>query len=636
MSNTVKLKHKLTLLWATVVLVLLAMFLAGLEARSRIYVEEKARIEHEARQANLAFSEFTGQMVNQVDALLSSVRQFYLRTRSIEETERFIDNLGFDKSIIDNIYLINDQGEVQISHEPAIRGTSIADRDYFQALQNRRDGRPYISGVEAGRITGKLLFRIASRISHAEGTFAGIALATINPQAFANYYQLLSPGTQRAVSLLGSEDRKLRARIPEPTAAQWATPIVSPLWKQLEASASGTYQTRSFVDGIERTYVYQKMDNLPLVIILGFSEADVEQRVDQRFKRLISIEFAAAVFILMLSIVLSIVFIGRERVEQANKKLKALYQQMRTQAMFDALTGLPSRPMFFDRLSKELSTARRNDKSVGLLFLDLDGFKRVNDEFGHDAGDTVLKTVSKRWLAAVREIDTVARLGGDEFAIIVGNLESSDSAALIAQKLIDVLGTDIELPDGRFGHVGTSIGIAIYPNNGTEIDSLLAAADAAMYVSKSRGKNTFTFSDEHPDRQDDNGAWVPFNSSHLIGIEEIDQQHRQLVSMVNQINQAIIAKTAQKSIERLFKELIAFTIFHFETEHRLMVRYAYPGLAVHDHDHEQLVDEVTRIASELPQGNDLLVLQTIKDWLIGHIQNADKPLGAFLVKRGLS
>lgn len=67
-----------------------------------------------------------------------------------------------------------------------------------------------------------------------------------------------------------------------------------------------------------------------------------------------------------------------------------------------------------------------------------------------------------------------------------------------------------------------------------------------------------------------------------------------------------------------------------------MVRYAYPGLAVHDHDHEQLVDEVTRIASELPQGNDLLVLQTIKDWLIGHIQNADKPLGAFLVKRGLS
>lgn len=106
--------------------------------------------------------------------------------------------------------------------------------------------------------------------------------------------------------------------------------------------------------------------------------------------------------------------------------------------------------------------------------------------------------------------------------------------------------------------------------------------------------------------------------------------------MVNQINQAIIAKTAQESIERLFKELIAFTIFHFETEHRLMVRYAYPGLAVHDHDHEQLVDEVTRIASELPQGNDLLVLQTIKDWLIGHIQNADKPLGAFLIKRGLS
>lgn len=636
MNHSVKLKQKITLLWAVVLLVLVAMFLAGLEARSRSYAEEKARLEHEATLANLAFSEFTSQVVNQVDALLSSVRQFYLRTGSIDETEGFINNLGFDKSIVDNIYLIDASGAVQISHDQKTRGRSIADRDFFQALRDRNDGLPFISAVEKGRITDKLHFRISCRINRPDGSFGGIVVATINPQAFADYYQRLTPGAQRVVALFGTNDKKIRARFPEPEPAQWSKQIESPLWAQINAADNGVFQTISPVDGIPRIYVFAKVGALPLVMMLGFSEADIVRSVEQHTRPLLQGAIATIVFVLMLSIILTIVFISRERFERANQKLGALYKQMRTQAMFDALTGLPSRPMFFDHLSKELSAARRNDKSVALLFLDLDGFKLINDEFGHDAGDSVLKTVAKRWLGSVREIDTVARLGGDEFAIIVGNLDGCESIANIAQKLIDVLHADIELPDGRFVHVGTSIGIAIYPDNGTEIDSLLAAADTAMYASKSRGKNTFTRSDQHPDRQGGNGAWVPFNSSHLIGIEEIDQQHRQLVSMVNQINQAIIAKTAQESIERLFKELIAFTIFHFETEHRLMVRYAYPGLAVHDHDHEQLVDEVTRIASELPQGNDLLVLQTIKDWLIGHIQNADKPLGAFLVKRGLS
>lgn len=636
MSRTVKLRHKLILLWAGVIIVLGSMFLAGLDAKSRIYDEEKARIEREAKLANLAFSEFTSQVVNQVDALLSSVRQFYLRTGSIDETEHFINNLGFDKSIVDNIYLLDANGTVQISHDPTGRGKSVADREYFQVQSKRNSRSPYISAVEKGRITGKLHFRISSRITQANGSFGGVVMAAINPQAFANYYQRLTPAAQRVVALFGIDDHKIRARFPEPTEAQWANAIESPLWPQISVEEHGTFQTTSPVDGIPRIYVFQKVGALPLVMMLGFSENDIAYSVEQRARPLLQGGIATMVFVLMLSLVLTIVFFSRDRMEHANRKLAALYKQMRNQAMFDTLTGLPSRPMFFDHLSKELSAARRNDKSVALLFVDLDGFKLINDQFGHDAGDSVLKTVAKRWLSAVREIDTVARLGGDEFAIIVGGLESSESATNVAQKLIDVLHKDIELPDGRFGHVGASVGIAIYPDNGREIDSLLAAADTAMYLSKARGKNTLTFSEHHADSEDNHIDWVVFNSSHLTGIEEIDGQHRQLVGMVNRINQAIKAGAMQTMLDQRFKELIAFTVFHFETEHRLMVEYAYPGLAVHDHDHQQLVDQVMQIASELQQGNDLLVLQTIKDWLIDHIQSADKPLGAFLVKRGLS
>ncbi len=638
MSNKIRirLKHKITLLWAGVLLVLVAIFLAGLEARSRIHIEEKARLEREAKLANLAFSEFTRQVVNQVDALLSSVSQFYLRTGSIDETERFINHLGFDKSIVDNIYLIGADGAVQISHDPAGRGRSTTDREYFQVHRAQSNEQPYISAVEKGRITGKMYFAISRRINLPDASFGGIVLASINPQAFANYYQRLTPGAQRVVALFGTNDKKIRARFPEPAATQWSSAIESPFWTQIEAADNGLFQTASPIDGISRIFVFQKVDGLPLVMMLGFSEADIVHSVDQRARPLWQGGIAITVFALMLSIILSIVFISSDRIEHANQKLGALYKQMRMQAMFDALTGLPSRPMFFDRLSKELSAARRNDKSVALLFLDLDGFKLINDEFGHDAGDSVLRTVAKRWLSSVREIDTVARLGGDEFAVIIGDLDERESAASVAQKLIDVLRPGIELTDGRLGQVGASIGIAIYPDNGREIDSLLAAADSAMYQSKSHGKNTITFSEQHPDEEGDSRAWVVFNSSHLIGIEAIDTQHRQLVGIVNKINQAIIAKAAQPTLDQLFKELISFTAFHFETEHRLMVQYAYPGLAVHEHDHELLLDEVSRIASELPQGNDLLVLQTIKDWLIDHIQNADKPLGAYLVKQGLS
>lgn len=165
------------------------------------------------------------------------------------------------------------------------------------------------------------------------------------------------------------------------------------------------------------------------------------------------------------------------------------------QANFDQLTDLPNRSLFFDRLAKELSQAKRTQKHVALLFLDIDRFKPVNDNYGHEAGDVVLKTVAQRWQACVREVDTIARLGGDEFAVIVGELDSPEGVSLVAEKLIQSLVPKILLPDGQECSVGTSVGISIYPTNATSSDVLLSTADVAMYKSKARGRNTYTFSD---------------------------------------------------------------------------------------------------------------------------------------------
>lgn len=160
-------------------------------------------------------------------------------------------------------------------------------------------------------------------------------------------------------------------------------------------------------------------------------------------------------------------------------------------AMYDQLTGLPNRTNFFERLSLALSQASRAQSCVALLFIDLDGFKTVNDTLGHDMGDHVLVEVAQRLKDCIRESDTSARLGGDEFTIILNNLNNAQSASHIADKIINAINLPI-LHNGQTCHVGASIGIAIYPDHATHIDELIGISDTAMYRSKGKGKNSFT------------------------------------------------------------------------------------------------------------------------------------------------
>lgn len=305
------------------------------------------------------------------------------------------------------------------------------------------------------------------------------------------------------------------------------------------------------------------------------------------------------------------------------------------QANFDRLTDLPGRALFFDRLSQECSAARRNGRQVALLFADLDAFKPVNDLHGHDAGDVVLQTVASRWLSCVRGKDTVARLGGDEFAIIVGDLDGPHEAAAIATKIIASLKAEIVLPHDLTCNVGVSLGIAMYPTNAVEMDSLLSAADKAMYACKASGKSSFCLSDVVAGKSSHSADWMAFNDSHLVGVAEIDAQHRQLVRMVNDINDNISVNAEQPHIDRLFDGLMNFTIHHFQTEHRFMLEYHYPGTTAHDLEHGKLTAELRQIIQKMGSEGDLLVLQKIKDWLVTHIRKSDKALGRFLNEKGV-
>ena len=173
---------------------------------------------------------------------------------------------------------------------------------------------------------------------------------------------------------------------------------------------------------------------------------------------------------------------------------KQFEERIQHLATYDNLTGLPNRMLFYDRLRQAIHLAGRNRHELSLLYLDLDKFKAVNDALGHDAGDEVLKGAANRIQQQVRESDTVARIGGDEFAVILHRIASPQDAATVAKKIIDALLTVFELSGAKHetARIGASIGIATFPADGPDMDTLLKVADSAMYKAKQSG-NSFSF-----------------------------------------------------------------------------------------------------------------------------------------------
>jgi len=171
---------------------------------------------------------------------------------------------------------------------------------------------------------------------------------------------------------------------------------------------------------------------------------------------------------------------------------KRAEEQIRRQASFDALTGLPNRTVFFDHMTLAIAGANRHGSIFAVLFLDLDRFKDVNDSLGHLVGDQLLKVVGERLKSCIRKIDTVARFGGDEFTIILPEISRDHDAAVVSEKILERLSKPFILGDQEL-FIGASIGITIFPNDADDEIALLRNADMSMYRAKEEGRNTYRF-----------------------------------------------------------------------------------------------------------------------------------------------
>jgi len=173
-------------------------------------------------------------------------------------------------------------------------------------------------------------------------------------------------------------------------------------------------------------------------------------------------------------------------------KKKATEEAIWKQANFDTLCGLPNRRMFNDRLRLEIKKAARDKLPMALIFIDLDGFKAVNDHLGHDFGDILLKQVAERLLQSVRNTDTVARLGGDEFTVILSELKEPGDVVRIVQEILHSLARPFQLKH-EVANISGSIGISLFPEDGDEAEQLIKNADQAMYLAKQQGRNRFNY-----------------------------------------------------------------------------------------------------------------------------------------------
>ena len=463
-------------LWGSVVLFILGAVAVWFSLVRQAHDEELANAVSESRIANDASVDHTVHVVRQADVLLRAVRAHYQRTGSVPETEHFIRGLNVASDFVENIYIMDVQGWL-LSPSDSGRLLNMSQREHFRFHQDTAQDRIHISTVSKGLVTGKQQFRLSRRLSHPDGAFAGVIVIPVEPTAFTRYYQQLHSAPDSMATLVGTMDRKIRARSPQPEDdAAWSQPLVSPLWAALEMSDAGSYQSTSSVDQLKRHYLYKAVPGLPLVMVTGFSDADVAQRVRVRMQPITLALVSAAVVVVLMAGMLTV--IGRQ------------HGALQTLATTDALTGLMNRREIMVTGEEEVARAVRYHTPLSLMMLDIDHFKRVNDTWGHPTGDRVIQALAQAMLSVVREHDVVGRYGGEEFLILLPHTDAQ-AVNTVAERLRALVesNTQVLSDQGETVRFTVSIGVATQTDKAESLSRLIALADNALYQAKAEGRN---------------------------------------------------------------------------------------------------------------------------------------------------
>lgn len=318
-------KRMMLLRVGTVILILAVVSELGI-AYTSFLNDERRHLATSARLANDAFVAQSVRVIREVDTLIRAVRSHYVLTPSLAEAGRFIKSLEIDQMSVDDIFVIDAEGMIIAPESTRDFRRNVSASDYFSFHRDHSADEIFITPVDRGSIGENNKFYISRRITHPNGSFAGVVAAPLKPNFFTDYYRTFLSDTETIAELIGT-DRRLRARVPEADEATWQRQIESPLWAELERSNSGRFHGRSSVIGIERTFFYQRVNGLPLVMITAYSDRDATRAALSKLHVIVPGGLLAVTFIIFLAGILTVVL--RQRDEQ-DRFLSMLSHELKT------------------------------------------------------------------------------------------------------------------------------------------------------------------------------------------------------------------------------------------------------------------------------------------------------------------
>ena len=524
---------------------LLILLLLSTNVAVLLYLRESDLLQQEDRLKNLSLilAEQANRSFEAVDLVISSVagavapegvnnRASFEQKMAGHDVHLLFREKMTGLPVIDAVTVINGDGKVINTSRPwPVPAVDVSDRDYFRAMKEDPSVKTYIGQPVQNRVTGSWVILMARRVTAANGEFLGIILGAIRLRYFDDFYRAISLREGSSVAIIRLDGLTL-VRFPRSDTVGQRFFGADHL---LRGGVSATTREPSPIDGLMRLKAAHLVANYPVLTIATITEAAALANW-----RDIAALMSLASLGCAISIVIAAVAFGRHWKQQATladseaelhrqedraaamgtavSLAEATAVEMTRTAEHDFLTGLPNRMLLNDRIGQAIALARRNRKSVAVLFLDLDGFKHINDSLGHGVGDKLLQSVAVRLTACVRGSDTVSRQGGDEFVVLLSEVAEPEDAAIAASRIVQAvtaphsvdhheLHVQVATAAGRMLqavaqpysidrhdlHVTASIGISVYPDDGLDAETLIKNADTAMYQAKENGRQNYRF-----------------------------------------------------------------------------------------------------------------------------------------------
>lgn len=433
-------------------------------------------------------------VLQQADQIATFAAYAYTKNKDILDLEEWANEKYIINPAFTIINIVDKNGDNVTSNIP-IGSENYSHLEGFEKLKHQDSLKLHIGDPVIGKVTGKWRLPVFKRINNPDGSFAGAVIIAIDPFYLTNFFSAIGLNYDIFIELAGTDgvirSRSINGELNMDTHNDITILSDFPIQRPINAFV---YDGPA-IGGKKMVMAYRTMNQYPLVITIATSYEQAISDSIHLAKQYRKIAIFTNLCIILISVLFIYLLIQNQRYITAHlKSRQKLEKKLSYAASHDNLTGLPNRTKFKKQFNLSLAAAKENNGFMAVLFVDLDNFKDINDTYGHALGDELLKQVAERLQLSVRthSQDLVARLGGDEFALILNGISSPDNCINIADKILKAIRAPLKLDANTEVTISISIGAAVYPNNGSDYETLVNSADKAMYNSKQMGKDRFS------------------------------------------------------------------------------------------------------------------------------------------------